>query len=204
MSTIIQTALIQESLRSAALSEGMAEGVADDVARYDDKFVADDSGQVTHRETGQSPHDWLKGMAQSKPHWFPEKKDEAIPAENPWKEGNITAQGQFMLTHGVAKSRAMALAAGFKPKDFPRLGLNDETRSKVQVYAPGHFDRVGLFDAFSKENAAKFEANVPTHKPPTPSPQPGLNHAGYMAKKRAAADRPFAALRDALIARQKK
>jgi hypothetical protein len=97
---------------------------------------------------------------------------------NPWTETywNITAQGKFLLDHGIEKAREAAAEAGLDPDQVP--GLREE------ALIPQGVDAHSLLAVFTKENAEKFEQTVKAYKPPPP-PRAGLDYSGYMRKKRA-------------------
>lgn len=91
----------------------------------DGKYVTKDGVGVT---PGLAPTEWYKDMQEKRPHWWPasvggNSRGGGAPlgrhADNPWSPAgwNITAQGQYVKQHGIAKANEAAISVGSKVGD---------------------------------------------------------------------------------------
>jgi hypothetical protein len=119
--------------RREVVSKALAESKVIDTAREDaimlservfektedGKFVTKDGVGVT---PGLEPGEWLKEIAEKRPHWWePAKGTGTTPGSrgpgglaNPWSKENwsLTSQGAFIREHGQEKAAQYAKAAG--------------------------------------------------------------------------------------------
>ena len=117
---------IRLAIRDAVVAaKVLPAAVEDAVLVGEHMFEINESGAlVTKNEAdvppGLSPKEWTKDMVERRPHWWGAGDGDRGPtrsaSENPWSPGawNVTAQGAYVLAHGVVKAAELAARAGSK------------------------------------------------------------------------------------------
>lgn len=125
---------IHDAVRKAAGPEGeklLPAAVEDALVLAERLFEVTEDGQVVTRDgvgitPGLGAKDWLAEIRDKRPHWWPASSGGGASGsgargagfgsskDNPWSaEGwNLTAQGNYLRTHGREKAEAAAKAAG--------------------------------------------------------------------------------------------
>lgn len=126
--TTITAGNIDQAVRAAAIESKMTvTAIPDALIRARSAFEITEDGKVITKDgtgytPGLSPKEWVKEMQEQAPHWWPASQGGGAnggganggKTTNPWMKANwnITAQGQYVKQHGVAKAEEAAKQAG--------------------------------------------------------------------------------------------
>lgn len=124
----IKQGKIEGALRDAAIASKVIPTAIDDAVLVGSRvFELNDHGEIVTKDgfgvvPGLSPKEYLKDMAEKRPHWWPPSVGGGAGGnragggggDNPWSAGkwNVTAQGRYVREHGVDKAREMAARVG--------------------------------------------------------------------------------------------
>lgn len=124
----IQRTIHDEVRRACVDSKVLDTAVEDALALAERVFeVGEDGHTVTVKDQvgytpGVDPKTWLTEIQTKRPHWWPESSGGGSKGgskgvngiQNPWSatNWNMTAQGEYVKQHGVAKATQMAQLAG--------------------------------------------------------------------------------------------
>lgn len=124
LKTTLQRNAIRDTITKAALNAKIEQTAITDaiiigLAEFE---VDEESGAITHKETGLDAEAWLIDQKDKRPHWWPRSVGGGARGggvsehgeTNPWSPAhwNVTTQGQFIRTHGTEKAERLAKAAG--------------------------------------------------------------------------------------------
>lgn len=128
LKTSIVEGNIERTIRDAAVGAKISATAIEDAVMYGSRVfeVLEDGRVVTKDIRGTTPgieaKEWFKDMQEKRPHWWPNSVGGGSAGSrgggglsgNPWTAANwnLTAQGQFVKTHGEAKAREAAERAG--------------------------------------------------------------------------------------------